>query len=443
VLAGVTLELVAAPSITRRSTGPVRLRGHLGLRGAVALGVGGTVGGGVFVLTGAAASAAGPGAWLAFVLAIAVVALIALPYTEVATRAPRAGGGYAFVQETLGGSWGFFMGWGYGTAWLLGSGYVTTGFGRYVHALSGLPVLPVTLALVIACIALNVFGLGPSARAQMLLTSVAVLGLAVVVFWGAGHVDTNRLTPLFPNGAHGFLFATVLAFLALNGFDAIAAASEEMRDPARTLPRAILLTLLIVGGLYVGVALVALGTMPLAALMHSPAPLADSAVRFGGGSARALVLATAVLTIAATANAMIVVSSRVMFGMARDGHLPARLGQVAAFRDTPVPSVLASGALVALVAVVAYLDGVQLIAGIAGFLYVLHYLPPLAALVLVRRQARARSPAAFTTPIPRIVIPAAIACCVLVAVASGLKSMALGSVWLVIGALYRSRTQAS
>jgi APA family basic amino acid/polyamine antiporter len=291
---------------TRPTAPPVRLRAHLTLRSAVALGVGGTVGGGVFVLTGVAAGAAGPGAWLAFVLGTAVVALIALPYTEVATRAPRAGGGYAFVQEALGERWGFLMGWGYGGAWLLGSGYVTVGFGRYVHALCGLPVLPASVALVTACTALNVFGLGPSARAQMALTAVTLIGLVAFVSWGAGRIDTSRLTPLVPHGAHGLLFATVLAFLALNGFDAIAAASEEMRDPARTLPRAILLTLLIVGTLYVGVALVALGTLPLEALTHSPAPLAAAAAGFGGGNARVLVLATAVFTIAATANAMIV-----------------------------------------------------------------------------------------------------------------------------------------
>jgi APA family basic amino acid/polyamine antiporter len=415
----------------------VRLRAHLGLRGAVALGVGGTVGGGIFVLTGVAARSAGSGAWLAFVFGLGAVALIALPYTEVATRAPRAGGGYAFVQATLGSKWGFFMGWGYGAAWLLGSGYVTTGFGRYVHALCGLPALPSMLVLVGACTALNIFGLRPSARAQMLLMSLAVLGLAAFIGWGAGRVDTARLTPLLPDGPGGVLFATVLAFLALNGFDAIAAASEEMRDPAWTLPRAILLTLLIVGALYTGVALVALGTTPVAALTHSSVPLADAATRFGGHVGRAVVLFTAVPTIAATANAMVVVSSRVMFGMARDGHLPARLGKTSRSRDTPATAVLLSGALVACIAVMAYLRGVQLIAGTAGLLYVLHYLPPLSGLALLRRRRPETPPGAFVTPAASLVIPSAILCCLLVAVASGRDSLALGSGWLLIGGAYR------
>jgi APA family basic amino acid/polyamine antiporter len=374
---------------------------------------------------------------LSFVLGLAVVALIALPYTEIATRAPRAGGGYAFVQLTLGDRWGFLMGWGYGSAWILGSGYVTTGFGHYLHALVGLPARPVTLALVAACTVLNARGLRLSARAQALVMTVAVLGLAVFVLWGLPHVRVGRLSPLAPHGASGVFFATVLAFLALNGFDAIAAASEEMRDPARTLPRAILLTLLIVGGLYTAVALVAVGTTPLHGLTRSPAPLAHAAAQFGGQSARMLLLVTATLTIAATANTMIVVSSRVLFGMARDGHLPSGLARAHPARATPVRAVLVSGALVAVVAVYAYARGIELIAGVAGLLYVLHYVPPLVALTRLERHTSRAPAAGFVTPAATVVVPASLTCCVLVALASGRKSLVLGSAWLLLGALWR------
>src|SRR5205807_9898965 len=90
-----------------------QLRQVLGLREAVALGIGGTIGGGIFVLVGTAAGAAGPGALLSFVLAFGVSLLIALPYAELACRYPLAGGGYAFARALLGEHWGFLMGWGY------------------------------------------------------------------------------------------------------------------------------------------------------------------------------------------------------------------------------------------------------------------------------------------------------------------------------------------
>src|SRR5215471_13313287 len=145
-----------------------QLRRVLTLREAVALGVGGTIGGGIFVLVGAAAGRAGPGVLLAFVLAFAVSLLIALPYAELACRYPLAGGGYAFARVLLGPHWGFLMGWGYWGAYVFVSGYVTLGFGGYLHALTGLPAVPGALALTGLCTAINLAGIRLSGLAQSL-----------------------------------------------------------------------------------------------------------------------------------------------------------------------------------------------------------------------------------------------------------------------------------
>src|SRR6266545_1936188 len=111
------------------------LRRALGLREAVTPGLGGTVGGGIFVLIGSAAGQAGPAVLLSFGLAFLVSLVIALPYAELACRLPRAGGGYAFTREILGPGWGFLMGWGYLGAYVFASGYVTLGFGGYLEPL--------------------------------------------------------------------------------------------------------------------------------------------------------------------------------------------------------------------------------------------------------------------------------------------------------------------
>jgi len=152
------------PDMENKSTGVPpeqgshQLRRVLTLREAVALGVGGTIGGGIFVLVGAAAGRAGPGALLAFVLAFGVSLLIALPYAELACRYPLAGGGYAFARALLGEHWGFLMGWGYWGAYIFISGYVTLGFGGYLHALTGLPPVPGALALIGISTAINLAG---------------------------------------------------------------------------------------------------------------------------------------------------------------------------------------------------------------------------------------------------------------------------------------------
>ena len=148
------------------------------------------------------------------------------------------------------------------------------------------------------------------------------------------------------------------------------------------------------------------------------------------------------MTIAATGNAMVLVASRVLFAMARDGHLPASLAQVQPRTHAPVASVVVCGAALALVAGVSFGGHVELLAGASGLLYVLHYLPPLVGLALLRRREPEVPRRAFRMPAPRVVLPASIGCCIGVALASGRASIVLGGAWLLLGAaapILRSR----
>jgi APA family basic amino acid/polyamine antiporter len=396
----------------------------LTLRDAVAIGVGGTVGGGVYVLIGAAAGAAGPAALAALAIAFAAAALIALPYAELACRAPLAGGGYAFAREVLGTRAGFVAGWVYWGAYLFVSGYVTLGFGGYLADLTGLPTIAGAALLIGACLILNLRGVKVSARAQAIVIGTAVLGLAAFVAWGLPSIDTGNLTPFAPHGASGLLNAALLAFLAFGGFDMVAAAGEEIEHPDRNLPRAILLTLALVLALYSLVTLTAIGTYGSEALGDSSAPLADAGAAFGGESAHRLVTVAALLTTAATTNAVLLVTSRVTFAMARDRLLPSRLAHL--------PVSLTVNA--ALLAAVALTGSVTFVAAVGGFLYAIHFVPPLVALILLRRRSDTK-PAAFTTPAPNITVALALTATAVLAVASGTTGIAVGGAWLVLGAL--------
>jgi APA family basic amino acid/polyamine antiporter len=414
---------------TAPATPEAILRRELSLRGAVALGIGGTVGGGVYVLVGAAAREAGPGALLAFVLGFLASLLIAMPYAELACRYPLAGGGYAFARAVFGRHIGFMMGWGFWGAYLLISGYVTLGFGGYLHAVTGMPVTAGAVLLVAACLALNLLGVRVTVGVQTAVITAALAGLLAFSVWGLPSVQVGHFEPLLPRGLEGVLFASLLTFLAFGGFDMVAAAGEEIERPERNLPRAILITLVAVLGLYLLVCFVAVGVAGGDDLGASHAPLADAAALFGGSRARGMLVFTALLTTAATANAVLVVTSRISFAMARDGLLPRGLTRLGRRSGAPWGALTASAALLA---VVAATGSVRFSASAGGFLYVLHFVVPLIALVALRRRGELGT-AAFRTPAPRLVLPLAFVGCAALLVAGGAEGAAGGLGWLCLG----------
>lgn len=406
-----------------------QLRRELGLREAVALGIGGTVGGGSFVLIGVVAGSAGPAALLAFGLAFFVSLLIALPYAELSCRLPAAGGGYAFAREVLGRHWGFVMGWVYWGAYVFLSGYVTLGFGGYLHAVTGFPITAGAIVLIAGCAVVNLLGVKVSGWAQTAVITVAVAGLAVFAFWGMPSVDPDNMTPFMPNGINGVAMAALVAFLSFGGFDMVAAAGEEIKRPERNLPRAILLTLGGVLALYLLVTFVAIGTASWEALGASESPLSDAAALFGGAAGKRVIVFCALLTTAATANAILVVTSRTVFAMGRDGLLPRQLSRVEERNASPWVGIVVNAALLA---VVAGIGTVEMASSIGGFLYVLHFLPPLLALIVLRRRRPDDEPT-FSTPLPWLLVPLAFAFSVGLLVVSGATGILVGSGWLVGG----------
>ncbi|MDQ3761700.1 MAG: APC family permease [Actinomycetota bacterium] len=383
------------------------------------------------MLVGVAGGEAGPAALIAFSLAFVASLLIALPYAELACRLPMVGGGYAFARQILGQHWGFFMGWIYWGAYVFLSGYVTIGFGGYLNAATGFPIMAGAGLLVAASTVVNVLGVKVSGGAQTVVITVAIAGLVGFSFWGLPHVSLSHLTPFAPHGVSGIFGAALIAFLAFGGFDMVAAAGEEIKRPERNLPRAILLTQTGVLGLYLTVAFVAVGTVASDRLGSSTSPLADAASLFGGTAAQHLIMFCALLTTAATANAILMVTSRTVFAMARDRLLPAPLAAVSGRTGVPWVAVVINGLLLGGVALI---GTVSMSSSTGGFLYVLHFIPPLIALVRLRCDQSDARPA-FCTPAPRLLIPLAFVCSAGLLVASGVTGVTIGLAWLLAGAV--------
>jgi len=408
-----------------------QLRRALGLREAVALGVGGTIGGGIFVLVGAAAEQAGPAALLSFAIAFLASLLIALPYAELACRYPLAGGGYTFTRVVFGRSWGFMMGWGYWGAYIFVSGYVTLGFGGYLQVITGIPLIYGALALVTVSTAINLVGVRISGKVQTTVVLLAIGALVGFALTGLPYVEPNNLSPFFPHGISGVLTAALLAFLAFGGFDMVAAAGEEVATPERNLPLAILFTMGAVLGLYLLVTYVSVGVLPWNQLGESRAPLSDAAARFlGSVYGPKLIALAAVFTTAATGNAVLVVTSRIAFAMSRDGLLPRVLSRVHKSTGVPWMAVLLDGALLALVALT---GSVAFAVAAGGFLYTLSFIFPLTALVVLRRRNSGQVKPSFHTPAAHLVLPLAFAASLVLLVASGETGILAGLTWLASG----------
>jgi amino acid transporter len=341
----------AAPA----AAGPT-LKRSLSLWFAVLYGVGVTIGAGIYVLIGAAAARAGMHAPLAFVAAAVLMALSAASFAELAGRMPVAAGEAAYVREAfrsdaLSTIVGLMV---IGIA-VVSAAAISVGSAGYIGAFLALPEPVLVTGVVLAMGAIAAWGIKESVGFAGAMTLVEVGGLALLI--GAGILGGPDLVTRLPEAVPslsdasalgGIVGAALLAVFAFIGFESLANVAEEVRDPQRTLPRAIFLTLVLSTLLYVLVVWVAVLSVPTAELAASKAPLALVFERLTGASPATMVA----IAIVATLNGIIVqmiMASRVLYGLARQGDLPAALGEVHERTRTPLKATaLTTAAVLAL-----------------------------------------------------------------------------------------------
>lgn len=345
------------PNSSIPGEGPALRRG-LNLPLAVLFGLGVTIGAGIYVLIGATAARAGMHAPLAFVIAALVMLPTAASFAELASRMPVSAGEAAYVQA------------GFGTRWLtlvvgllvIGVGVISAaaishGASGYIQQLTGMP-LPVIVPLVVlAMAAVAAWGIVESVTAAAIMTLIEIAGLVaiVVVGFASSPAPLSRLPEVWTGIASvpvlsGIFSSALLAFFAFIGFEGLANIAEEVKNPGRTLPRAIFLTLVISTLLYILVVWVALVGVPREELAASRAPLSLVFRRVTGMSP---VLITAIAVIA-TINGIIVqmvMASRVIYGMADQGALPKLFAEVHPATRTPLKATALTAAIVLLLAV--------------------------------------------------------------------------------------------
>ncbi|WP_269434182.1 MULTISPECIES: APC family permease [Tsukamurella] len=406
-------------------TGP-QLRRTLGLGDAVSVGLSAMIGAGVFVAFGPAAAAAGSALFVALAIAAVVAYCNASSSARLAAVHPESGGTYVYGRERLGPFWGHLAGWSFVVGKSASCAAMALTVGHYAwpgraHA--------VAAGVVVALTVLTVAGVERSARVARVVVAVvlAVLAALVVAAATSGAADPARILDGAAAGPFGVLQAAGLLFFAFAGYARIATLGEEVRDPARTLPRAILLALAVALAVYalVGVALVAvLGTDGLAA---SAAPLADAAR--ATGFPVSVVTVTACVAAVGALLALLLGVSRTTLAMARDGHLPRTLAAIDESRRVPVRAELAVGGVVTVATATADLGAAI---GFSSFAVLVYY-----------AVANASAWTLDSTVRSRIVPALGLAGCLLVALSLPTSSVSAGIVVLVVGAASYAVTRSS
>lgn len=347
------------------------LRRELGLLDAVGVGFGAIVGAGIFVVTGVAAGIAGP-AFLAGLLVAAIAATCnALSSAQLAAEYPQAGGTYEYGYRVLNPWAGFAAGWMFLASKISAAGTVALGLAGYLDALvPGLNPRVVAVGAVIAFTLLNYFGVKRSSRANLAIVAVSLGALLIFVIAGANAFRVENLRPFAPAGWRGTLQAAAILFFAYTGYARIATLAEEVREPRRTIPRAIVLT---IGGavlLYLAVAAVAVGAVGAERMAATAAPLRVAALALPQRWVALVVTVGGVTAMLGVILSQLLGLSRMAFAMARRGDLPRALEHVHPRHGVPGRAVLAIGAIAAVIAATGTLRGV---ASAASFTILVYY----------------------------------------------------------------------
>ncbi len=322
----------------------------LGMYSALMISIGTMIGSAIFVLAGTSYQAAGPGASLAIFLAGIAAVFTGLSFAELVTVVPKAGGGYVYVKEATGNNIiGFICGWGFWLGYAMSCGLFALGFGNFVHYIfSFIPQMVTAYVLVVYVAFTNIRGTKSSGNLQNIITTVLIALLLLYVVVGIFHIDMGNQKPFTPFGMSGVFNAMGFLYMTYIGYGLITTASEEVIEPEKTIPKAILISIAAVIFIKPAVFFIGSGILPWQELVPAvtDTPMIDTAMKIGGKFGGYLFAFAGILATLSSINTAVMASSRTSFAMARDERLPSIFKAVNKRTKTPVFSIVVTSVVV-------------------------------------------------------------------------------------------------
>ncbi len=372
-------------------------------------GLGNILGAGIYVLVGKVAGEAGANTVLAFLIAMVIAGLTAFSYMELSSRFPQSASVSVYLQKAFGLR---PLSVGIGIALVLGgvasAAALAQGFAGYLNNILAVPQLIAAIGLLLVLGLLAVKGIKESARFAAVVTTIEVIGLLLIIWFGRNLVSVGDVPAMFTIdpaiGLSGVLIGAFLAFYAFIGFEDMVNVVEEVRNPRRTMPLAILFALVSATVLYLLVVMVSIAAVAPGELAASKAPLSLVFDRIS--SIDPLVIS--VIGLAATMNGVlvqIIMGSRILYGLSRQGWLPARFASIHSRFETPI---FATAIVVGVMIVGTLLLSVVSLAQITSFLVLTVFILVNLSLIIIklrdRKQAAEKAPVAVPIAIPLLAV---------------------------------------
>ncbi|MEM8599916.1 MAG: amino acid permease [Bacteroidota bacterium] len=318
---------------------------QLGFWDALTIGVGTMIGAGIFLLSGVAVAMTGPAALFAYLAAGVVCVITAASTAELATGMPTSGGDYYFVSRALGPAFGAVSGIGIWLSLTFAIAFYLFGLGEYLAQFTPLTPFWGALGGGLLLVALNIVGAKESGRVQVVVVLILLVILGGFSALAAFQIEAENYAPFFPFGTAPIAATTALVFVSFLGFVKIAAVAEEIKDPARNLPRTLIGSVVLVTILYGVIVLVIAGLFPQDVIAEVKDPLTEAARSLLGPVGAGIVIFAGLLATLSSANASIFAASRINLAMARDRMVPNWLAAIHPKRLTPYRAILVTGVL--------------------------------------------------------------------------------------------------